>query len=74
MPRASTGRWIVVSKRKRELLAKRHNQRELLLIAIPKPNCNLLISLIVESVAGAKMPHIACQIVVVVPLLMQREI
>jgi hypothetical protein len=71
---ASTGRWIVVSKRTGALLVKRHISHELLLIAIPKPNCNIMIINDAVKLADAKKPHIVVPTVAEVPLSMPRDI
>src|SRR5690349_21517614 len=74
IPLVSTGRWIVVSKRKKALLTKRHMSHELSLIAIAKPNCNIMIINEEEKLTGAKKPHIAVPAVAEVPLSMPRDI
>jgi hypothetical protein len=65
----------VVSKRKRVLLKNQHGGKdELSLIAIAKPNCNLLIFKGTEKSDDAEKPHIAPVIVALIPLFLQREI
>src|SRR5436190_2087994 len=61
-PLASTGRWIVVSKRTGALLAGRHFWHELSIIAIPKPNCNMMIINDALKLTEAKTLHIDCQL------------
>jgi hypothetical protein len=65
----------VVSKRKLVLLENQHGGKdELLLTAIAKPNCKLLISKGTEKSGDAEKPHIAAITVVRIPLFLQREI
>ena len=65
----------MVSKRKLVLLKNQHDGKdELSLIAIAKPNCNLLIFKGTEKSDGAKRPHIATVTVARIPLFLQREI
>jgi len=71
---ASTGRWIVVSKRTEALLAGRQISHELSLIAIPEPNCNLMITKDGPKSTDAKKPHIVVPSVAQVPPSVSRDI